>query len=322
MKKGLSKYLTPLILSNLLINQNINYKITLSFIGWAKKFEMVNNNYPFIKYNQEKSSEYLNINEKIVFDYFERLDECMKYQLEKCLTILSNKQLNLIELDRVTMVRKSNITAEQNENSGLDIMCNPPINEVITDEDRKFVIDCEAEAELMAGISRQQDKYFGIKSIIYNQHLRKLLSERNILFTYSAYNIFCKNKHLVEQALSNFETDIDEQSFIQEFYINFIEYTENKANIRQKQEIKKKEDKFIENNRDKNEDELDKKSKKKLNKLKNTPIKEYRLIESYVNDFRLLSELTILPDAEDFSENIDIDEKSILDKNYINLISY
>jgi len=317
LKKGLSKYLTPLILQKLLVDQDKNYKITLSLLGWARQLEMINDNYPFIKYNQEKSSEHLNMDKKIVYDYFERMDECMKYHLDKCLSKLSNKrELNLIEYDSVKMVRKSNITTERNEKGGFNIVCNDPINEVISDEDRKFVIDCENEAELKAGITKQQEKFYGLTSIIYNKELKKLLSQRNILFTYNAYNIFCKNKNLVEQALSNFDTNVDEQSFIQEFHENFLEYIENKATLRQKQEFKKQE----ENIKCLNQKTKTNKNQDEKEELKIKYIKEYRLVKSYVNNFKSLSELTILPDSEDFSENITIDKDDIMNKHNINLI--
>jgi len=313
LKKGLSKYLTPLILDKLLNDQDENYKITLSLLGWARQLEMINDNYPFIKYNQEKSSEYLNMDIKIVYDYFERMDECMKYHLNKCLSKLSNKrELNLIEYDSVTMVQKTNIITERNENGGFDIICNPPMNEIISDEDRKFVIDCEIEAELKAGITKPQEKFYGLTSIIYNKELKRLLSKRNISFTYNAYNIFCKNKKLVKQALSNFNTEIDEQSFIQEFHENFLEYIENKATLRQKQEFKNQEEniKKLSESIETNDNQ---ESKIKF-------IKEYRLVESYVNNFKSLSELTILSDAEDFSQNIIIDNEDMMNKHNINLI--
>jgi len=317
LKKGLSKYLTPLILQKLLIDQDDNYKITLSLLGWARQLEMINDNYPLIKYNQDKSSEHLNIDKQIVYDYFERMDECMKYHLDKCLSKLSNKrELNLIEYDSITMVRKTNITTIKNENGGFDIICNEPINEIISDEDRKFVIDCEIQAELKANITKQQEKFYGITSVIYNKELKKLLNERNILFTYNAYNIFCKNKNSVKQALSNFSIDIDEQSFIQEFHENFLEYIENKATLRQKQEFKKQED----NMKQLNESIGANENKDNDEKVKIKFIKEYRLVKSYVDNFKLLSELTILPDAEDFSKNIPIDNTYILGKHNINLI--
>jgi len=144
--KGLSQYITPLILNRLLNEQDENYKITLSFISWAQRFQMINGNYNLIRYHQEKSSKYLKIDEDTMFDYFNKMDDCIKYYLEKILKILSNKSgLDLIEFDSVTKVRKI-IRNQMFKGVKIKFKCNF-IDEEISDEDRKFVIDCENKAK-------------------------------------------------------------------------------------------------------------------------------------------------------------------------------
>lgn len=307
--KGLSKYLAPLILSKLLAEQDSNYKITLPFLGWARKFEMINENYPLIKYHQKQSSEHLNINQEIMYEYFERMDECIKYYLDKCLTILANKKgLDFLEFDSITMVKKV-ILESTIENNNIEIECGY-IDEVISDSDRKFVIDCENKAKIKAGITNSKEKFFGIKSYIYKNELKKLLSEKNILFTYSAYNVFCKDPEGIKIALSKFETLIDykEENFIQIFNENFIDYIESKAKNRQNREQKKL------NENEENESE----------NIKNTNIdfiKKYRLTETYVSDFKILSELTIHKNAKDLKNIIKIDNiEDVLEEFNINII--
>lgn len=274
--KGLCKYLTPLILIKLLEDQDENYKITLPYLSWAKKFEMVNENYPLLKQHQRAGSEYLKIDKYIMLEYFEKMDECIKYYLEKCLSTLGDKKgLDLLEFEPITMVRKiffNNTLENNNANFGGDTN-----DEIISDEDRKFVIDCENKAKETAGIIDNQEKYYGKKSYIYKNELKKLLSERNIAFTYSAYNIFCKNHEEIKKIIEQFTSIIncEQENIIQAFNDTFIEYTNNKAVSRQNREIEK----FNENNNE-------------------NIIKKYRLAETYVSDFQILSDLTVRRDAK------------------------
>jgi len=290
--KGLSQYITPLILTRLLNEQDENYKITLSFISWAQRFQMINGNYNLLRYHQEKSSIYLKIDENTMFDYFNKMDDCIKYYLEKILKILSNKSgLDLIEFDSVTKVRK--IIRDKKVNGvKIKFKCNF-IDEEISDEDRKFVIDCENKAKEEAGITDNREKFYGTKSKIYKNKLSELFIEKDILFTYQAYNIFCKNKKEVEKVLSKFDSVLDykDEKFIETFNNIFIEYIKDKANKASKRE-KEKYNKLLEDcNIDPN----------KLNYSK-----QFRLVGTYINDFKVLSELTVPYNARDLSNEINI----------------
>jgi len=282
--KGLSQYITPLILTKLLEEQDENYKITLPFLGWARKFEMINENYPFIKYHQKQSSEYLKIDEHTMFDYFEKMDDCIKYYLEKILKYLGDKKgLDLIEFDSITMVRKI-IVKPDIKNSEIKIECGYK-DEVISDKDRKFVIDCENAAKKKAGITDNKEKFYGTKSYTYKNTLKELLKEKHILFTYQAYNIFCKNKEEVKNVLSKFKSVINsDDNLIKIFNEVFIEYIENKAKKIQKREQEK----------------LDKEPDK-INY-----IKKFRLAEAYLNNFKVLSELTVHKDFKSLKDKINV----------------
>ena len=301
--RGLSQYITPLILFRLLNEQDENYKMTLSFISWAKKFEIVNSNYSFMRIYQQKSSEYLNMDIETMFDYFEKMDDCIKYYLEKILKILSNESgLDLIEFDSVTKVRK--IIRDQNDED-IDILfeCDS-IDEIISDEDRKFVIDCENKAKEESGITDNREKFYGMKSKLYKKILSKLLIKRNILFTYQAYNIFCKNKKEVEKVLSKFDSILDyrDEKFIETFNNIFIEYIKDKANKVSKRE-KEKYNKLLEDC---------KKNSQEINYFK-----KYRLADAYINDFKSLSELTVPKNFKDLTKEIEI---TVADKYHIGAV--
>lgn len=295
--KGLNKFLTPLILSKILEESEDDFKLTLSFLGWARKFEMINSNYSIIKYNQEKSCKELGINSDTMFEYFEKIDDCIKYYIDKCLTILKDKDLDVIDVESVTMVKKFYIDPLNNfdKGFGLDIECDYE-DEQITDDDRKFVYECEIEAKEKAGITRNKEKYYGVKSINYRRELRKLLSKRNILFTYEAYNIYCKDIKEAKNVLSKFK-DINNnpEEFISLFNEKFIEYIEKKATNRHNKEIEKQND-------------------------SDGYIKSYRILQSYISNYKDLSELTIGQNAENILDRLELDETDTMREFNIKVI--
>lgn len=285
--KGLNKYLAPVVLTKLLEESEDKFKLTLPFLGWAKKFDIINDNYSLIKSNQEKSSEQLNINSDIMFEYFEIIDNCIKYYLEKCLTILSDKKgLDLIDFYPIMMIKKSYIkSTTTNNNGGININCKY-FYEEINDEDRRFVYECEKIAKEKAGITINKEKFYGIKSYIYKDYLKKLLIERNIRYTYSAYKIYCKNIEEIKNTLDIYNdlinNDDNADSFTDIFNEKFIEYIESKAIRRQNKENEKsiKSDEF-------------------------KSMKPYRMLQNYVEDYNGLSELTINKNSESLRDKID-----------------
>ena len=301
LKKGLYNFLTPLILSKLVEEhyQNNNFKITLPFLGWAKKFDIVNDNYSLIKYNQNKSSEQLGIDKETMFEYFEKMDDCIKYYMQECLTTLSKQSgLDLIDFDSIKMVRKQKLISEPNDNGGIDLIPSE-WDEVVSDNDRKFVYDCESKAKAFANIVDNKEKFYGTKSLIYNKELKRLLRERNILFMYSAFNIYCKNIDEIKKTFTKFaDVTLDNNNnFITTFNEKFLEYIDKKA-------------KNIHNKEQKKEDNADKKY-----------IKSYRLVETYIDNFNLLSDTTIKVGAENLKDKIKTDDtQSIMEKFNINII--
>ena len=294
LSKGLSKYLAPNILSKILEEHavNNNFKTTLSIAGWAQKFEIINENYPLMKYHQDQASKHLNIDEEIICEYYEKMDACLKYYLEKNLNVFAKKSgLNLIEFDHITMVRKRNIN-QHVDNQGMQIKAGY-LDEVISDEDRKFVFECEEKAERVAGIKDNREKFYGFKSMLYRNELRKLLIAKDILFTYRAYNIYCKNPDSIEKALQKFNPT-DDRDFVQELNEAFMDYIENKAIVRHKQELKK----FAEM---KHKEEIEKLTEKPMPSGK---IKEYRKNKQYIADFKVLSETTVRKNAPSLKDEI------------------
>jgi hypothetical protein len=298
LKKGLYNYLAPLILSKLL-DEDDQFKVTLPFLGWARKFEMVNDNYSLLKYNQEQGSTALDINSDTIFEYFEKMDDCIKYYLQECLTMLSDQQgLDLIDFDSIKMVKKKFVIPVVNNEGGIDITCQY-VDEMVSDDDRRFIYECESKAKDKAGITNNKEKFYGVKSYIYKRELKTLLSQRNILFMYSAYNIYCKNPNEVQETLEKFaNSNTTKDEFVKVFNDKFIEYVDRKAQNRQKREIKKKE-----------EGQIDEKY-----------LRENRLVEQYLEDYRDLLGKTIMKDVPKLDIINENDINTILTEFSINIV--
>ena len=302
LKKGLNKFLTPLILSKLieLDCKDKLKKYTLPFLGWANKMDIINGeNYKFIKYHQDKCIEPLNVDSKTMEEYFVKVDLCIKYYLEKNLTLLSDKSgLDLIDYESFQMVKKQVISHEDNKEGGCDVHCGEPYDELISDDDREFYYKCEKIAKEIAGITRNQEKFYGTKSFIYRNELKELLKQRHILFMYTVYNIYCKDVDAIIDTLAKFnDIDTSPEEFVKVFNEKFIEYIEKIAKNRQ--------------NREK---ELE------LDENKTKIIKQYRLLESYIPDYRNLSEITINKNAENVEEKYGI-KLNLIDKMKYNNIN-
>jgi len=292
LKKGLNKFLTPLILNKLIeLDCDNNFKFTLSLLKWAKQFEIINENYGFIKFNQDKCFTHLNVEPDTMLEYFNKIDSCIKYYFEKNLAILSDKSgLDLIDYESFQKVRKLFTNNDKNAEGGYDIG-GKYIDEIISDDDRKFYYECERIAKERAGITRVQEKFYGKKSYIYKRELKVLLSERHILFMYPVYNIYCKDANEVRKTLAKFnDVDTSPEEFVRVFNEKFVEYIEKKATSRHNKEIELSLD--VENIK---------------------IIKPHRLLESYINDYRNLSEITINRDSENVEKKYDIKTDTVED---------
>ncbi len=290
LNQGLCQYLAPLILHKLLYEQDKNYKIMLPFFGWAKRFEIINENYPLVKHNQEEMARYLGISQDIIFDYFSIMDSCIKYYLDKCLAVFESNSVDLIIHTTDVMARRVSVSISDKTHLGIDIYCNYK-DEALDDEEIKFVIDCEKRAWRKANLSKPQEKYYGIKSGIYWRELKRLLSKQDILFTYKVHNLFCKDKDRVKKAMQRFNSVniFNEDKLVQAFHNAFLDYIENKAGLRQKREL-------------------------------NDSKKVFRLAETYVADFKCLSTVTIPKDAESLHDKLETDIKKVMELYNINII--
>jgi hypothetical protein len=74
-----------------------------------------------MKYNQEAASEYLGVNNDVVKEYFEKMDDNIKYYIQRCLEYLQSA--DVLKWYKVPMVRKKNKETFINSNGNIMIKC-------------------------------------------------------------------------------------------------------------------------------------------------------------------------------------------------------
>jgi hypothetical protein len=251
--------MSPIILLKLLKGHDENNKVVFPLLDWAAYIDMINKNYVPMKFNQKSASEYLDINIATINEFFEKIDEKIRYYIENCLNYL--KKADVLVWYKVPMVRKRHIKRVNMYNTDINLECSYS-NSKATDEEMKYIISCSELVRTKLDIKSKAECFYGGKAEIYRKELSRLLLERDILYFYESYEVFYTNIDRCEKLLAEFDYT-DEYDLVKNFNQTFIETMIDNAQIRQDKEI--------------------------TNKI----VKKYRLDEGYVASFRTLSELTL-----------------------------
>lgn len=275
MQNGLYQYMSPLILLKLLKGHDKNNKVVFPLLDWALYIDMINKNYKPMKYNQNNTSEYLNINVSIVNEFFEKIDENIRYYIENCLEYL--RKADVLVWYKVPMLRKRVIERSDSNNKDINIKCSY-IDVRATDEEIKYIIDTSELIRSLHGIKNKSECFYGSKAEIYRRELQNKLIQQDILYSYDSYEVYYTNKTRCNNLLKEF-TYINEKELIDNFNKYFIEnIVISNAEKRQANEI----------------------------------IKQYRLDKNYIANFQTLSELTL---DNQQKQNIAKEIKTTIDKS-------
>lgn len=284
LQNGIYQYMAPLILLKLLNGHDKNNKVVFPLLDWALFIDMINNNYKPMKYNQSNTGEYLNINTSIINEFFEKVDENIRYYIENCLEYL--KKADVLVWYKVPMLRKRIIERSESTNKDINIKCSY-IDARATDEEIKYIIDTSELIRSLYGIKNKSECFYGNKAEIYRRELQNKLTRQDILYFYDSYEVYYTNKLRCNNLLKDF-TYSNEKELIHNFNKYFIEnIVVSNAEKRQAKEI----------------------------------IKQYRLDENYITNFKTLSELTLdiqqkLNVSKEINTKVDKSERMKNDFNF------
>ena len=243
---GVSRYLVPLILRTLIEerdshdNGEIPIDKYLTFTDWARKINMVNDNYRVVKFNYWAISEIHGFYIGNIETLMSRLTDCINYRVQQALERL--KDCGVIEYHKETIIHVEefkNIMVVGKTIQGEKC----EIKRRATSDEKQFILQCEGAADKVAGIASTIDsedgreksgtfkRYFGSKAFVYRRSLKKGLALKNIKRAYDAYAVFMVGRKKCIDFLDLFSvTDFDE--FTVEFN-NFLKaFIENGCNRR------------------------------------------------------------------------------------------
>ena len=196
MNRGIHKYLTPLILINLIAAKIHNLdNITFTSTKWYKMIDMINDNYINMKYNMDYSSDRFNLDKNALIDFFNTTDDTLIYYFKKSLDYLKEARiLNFQAINWICVKEESEVY-----NNGVKEFKTNRVYRRVTQKEMVFIETCEQTACLDAGLSlnsSEGEKFYSSKSKKYLSTLEKLLSEKQILFCYKAYEIFATDRNI------------------------------------------------------------------------------------------------------------------------------
>lgn len=263
LKSGLYKYISPLILLKLLNGHDENNKVVFPLLDWALFIEMVNQNYKPVKYNQAEASGHLNISLTIIREFFEKVDDSIRYYMENALRYLQSA--NVLKWYKIPMVRKRVVERTYMENDPDIYFTCRYVDMMATDEEVNFINLLENEIDKELDIKTKMERYYGEKAGMYKEKLYTKLKMMDILYFYDGYQVFYTSLDRCKELLKEF-TFRNEKTLIKDFNKAFIDLILDNAVKRQGEAAKDVVEQFM---------------------------KEYRLKDNYITQFKLLSELTV-----------------------------
>ena len=278
LQSGIFQYMSPLILLELLNNSDVNKKITLPLYKWARLIDMVNKNYQPTRYNRRLVGEYLEVDISVINEFFEKVDDSMRYYIETCLENL--RKADVLEWFKVPMLKKRKAIQGSNFDGDLTLNCDYEHIRA-TDEEYKYIIDCSEHVRKELEIKTKSECFYGSKSAEYKEKLQALLKQRDILYCYESYEVFYTNEERCKRLLEEFKYE-DKMALIKGFNAEFIDMLLKNA------------------------------EKRKTKEIASNMIKEYRLAENYLADLTIISNLTIPYDC-----SIDIYKELKLGEDYL-----
>lgn len=261
---GLYKYLAPIVLNKLLTEHDETNKIVMPLMDYARHIEMINDNYKPMKYNQEATSEYLGVNNDVIREYFDKMDDNIKYYIQRCLDYLQSA--DVLKWYKVPMVRKKKKETIIQSNGNIMIRCYYEDLRATPEEVNHFNTVFEDLRKEM-NIKSKSECFYGSKALKFCKSLSEKLNELDIQYFYDGYEIYYTSLERCENLLQTFENYNNTDLLTQQFNETFISSIVGNAEQRQLKELKK---------------ELSESFKKDSN---------------YIANFKILSETTINQDV-------------------------
>ena len=197
--KGIYQYLTPLILNEVVKNINGRQAIYSTY-DLVKATHIANHNYSGMKHSQSKVSKSLDIPLDTISEYFNKTDGYIDNYIRQCLNYL--KSMSCIIYNEIYIIKTLQSKAS-GDLHGVKIEVVSNIHKA-TEQEMKLYTQLMEQADKAAGITSNQQRFYGKTAEIYQGTLSKLLKENDIAFIYKAFEIFCVHPDRCKQIAQTF----------------------------------------------------------------------------------------------------------------------
>jgi len=301
-----AKYLTnieSLILNLLVQGGSLGYgKVFLSKNKILRELKMINNNYAFCKLRLPKLSEFMNIDNEVIKEWYDSTSRMLESNLDSALKNLESqslifwskeitiaKAIPLAEINKNKISKTKVIDQYDEEIINYDYYAT---NEVVlqyregTDDEKRFILYTEKEILKEMGLdNKSQVIACGLWQDFIERVNNILLDKLNIAFYYKSYKILFNLEHVLE--------NIDINDFKLTDFIETIEKKKLNEGIINR----------IENNAINRQERAKKKKEKIIGKTRDEKI-IFRSDDNYINNTNKLSDNLINSNAKDIRSDV------------------
>ena len=198
--KGIYQYLAPLILNEMVNHHDENHKARLTVFDLANKIAMVNQNYNYVKFNQEQTGEDLDIPYYIMHEYFNKTDHQIDEFMRRCIKYLTSE--NCVIANEVYVIQTAEKKAEVDKNTVL-ITKNKDTH-TASDEEMDLYARLLEKASKISSAYTNYDQWYGKNSRKFKRALKQLLDEHGINYVCRGFEMWYVDLEKCEDMLKEF----------------------------------------------------------------------------------------------------------------------
>lgn len=206
-----------LLILDLLVQDQNKGNIFLSRNKLLLSLAMINNNFAFCKERIPKLSQYTNIQQQTVEEWYLSTGDMLKRNLEKALDNLRSQSLVIwsseltvcdlipigINENKQNLIIDKDISEDEYGEKIIEYKLNNTIiynHREATRDEKRFILRTERETMESIGFTNKQDV---VRSGLWNEFKEKvdtiILEELNIAYYYNSYKIICNEDHIIKQ---------------------------------------------------------------------------------------------------------------------------
>ncbi len=206
--KGIYQYLAPLILAQVISNEQSRFSLVTSY-DFAQDAFLVNRNYGYMKARQSAVVTDMKIPKATVAEYFTNTDSRIDDYIERCVKYLA--ALNCIFFDQIHIIAVDDNMEAKSADGVIHV-------EQIIDRHKATKKELENyarivdQASIAAGVKKAADRWYGKTGSLYKTELDTLLKAEGIKYVIKGFELYRINLERCKQLFQTFnDKTLDER---------------------------------------------------------------------------------------------------------------